>query len=69
MSLRDRLKDPRVQKTIGLVAFLLGSLTRFLPRIAAVSPDVVDAAMGFFYGVAIGCMLLSLRPGRRILNR
>lgn len=69
MSLRERLKDRRVQKTVGLAALVLGSLTRYLPRIAAVSPDLVDAAMGFFYGVAIGCLLLSLRPDRRILNR
>ena len=69
MNVRDRLKDRRVQRTVGLVALVLASLMRYLPRIAAVSPDLVDAGMGFFYGVAICCLLLSLRSDRRILDR
>ncbi len=69
MRFRDRLKERGVQRTVGLVALIVASLMRFLPRIAAVSPDFVDAAMGFFYGVAICCLLLSLRPDRRIAGR
>ncbi len=69
MKFRDRLKDRRMQRTVGLVALVVASLTRFLPRIAAVSPDLVDAGMGFFYGVAICRLLLSLRPDRRVMGR
>ena len=51
-------------RTIGLVSFLLASLSHwFLQR--SHGSDLVDGMTGLFYGVAIAALLLSLRRGDR----
>ncbi len=66
MSVRARLKDPTIRMRVGLSFLILASLSRWLPRLGAKLPtDALDAASGLLYGVAIGCMLLSLASRRR----
>jgi hypothetical protein len=66
MGPRSRLKDSATTLRVGLSFLILASLSRwFLHPSARLSENVVDAAKGFLYGVAIACMLLSLVLGRR----
>lgn len=49
-------------RTIGLISFLLASLSHwFLQPSHRLGSDFVDAMTGLFYGVAIAALLLSLR--------
>lgn len=52
---------------IGLVFLIVASLARwFLPKIAGLSPQLVDVATGLLYGLTIGCLLFGiLRDSRR----
>jgi hypothetical protein len=48
--------------SIGMFFLVAGALSlRFLARISGMSTDLADGLSGLFYGLAIGCMLLSLR--------
>jgi len=49
----------------GMLSLILGALSlRFAVRIPGVTENGADAATGFFYGVAIASLLLSLRGKR-----
>ena len=70
MHLRNPLKDATTAMRAGMSALILASFTRwFLRPSARLGPDVVDAAMGLLYGVAIGCLLLSVALNRRARPR
>ncbi len=59
MTLRTKLKDPKVLMMIGLVALVCANLARYAFRTAA-SDGVPDFVMGGFYGIAIPTLLLSV---------
>jgi hypothetical protein len=66
MLLRKHLNNQSLLMKIGMSAFLAGILSlRFAARIPHVTPDLADGVSGFFYGIAIPFMLLSVRAGRR----
>jgi hypothetical protein len=49
----------------GMFSLVLGALSlRFAVRIPGMTEDRADATSGFFYGVAIASLLLSLRGKR-----
>jgi hypothetical protein len=63
---RRRLKDPGILRTVGLVALILASLSRwFLHPTTIVGPSLVHATTGLLYGVSISCLLMSLRRTNR----
>ena len=54
-----------IARTLGLLFLLLGSLFRWLLHpTPTIGPDLFDGLNGALYGVAIGCLLVSLRPER-----
>ena len=60
--------SPTLFMRIGLVSLIFATLSaRFLQRIAQTNAGWVDGTTGFFYGVAIAAMLISvaLRSRRR----
>jgi uncharacterized membrane protein len=62
MSYQNGQQSSNRIRTVGLVFFLLASLSHwFLQSSARLGGDVVDAVTGLLYGVAIACLLLSLR--------
>jgi hypothetical protein len=42
----------------GMIFLVIGSSLRLLPRVGVMSEAWSDAVIGFFYGLAIACMLL-----------
>jgi hypothetical protein len=49
----------------GMLSLILGALSmRFAVRIPGMTENRADASSGFFYGVAIASLLLSLRGKR-----
>jgi hypothetical protein len=61
MFLRKRLKDPNLVLSIGCVALCLANVASYaLHRWGAFPESMVDGLTGFFFGVAIGTMLLSI---------
>lgn len=70
MNYQNRLQTPNTMRTVGLVSFLLASLSHwFLQPSARLGGNLVDATTGVLYGVAIGCLLLSLRRRNRECSR
>jgi hypothetical protein len=66
MNFRNRLKDRKTVRSIGLVCLILAGLSRlFLHRTVGFGPNVIDGTIGLLYGVSIGCLLLSLRTNRQ----
>ena len=67
MSIRKRLKQPDMQIRVGLLALgFAGIFKWFVHSRFAHSNDWTDGFSGFFYGIAIGLMLLGIwRQGRR----
>jgi hypothetical protein len=62
MGIQNRLKDCGTMRTLGLLALILASISKwFLHPTAHFGPGLVDAAMGFLYGTSIGFLLLSLK--------
>lgn len=51
--------NPKLTLTLGMVALLIASLLNFSKHWLH-GQVLPDAVLGFFYGVAIGLMLLSL---------
>ena len=66
MNFKNRLKSRDPLITIGMASFLLGNVIHyFLHPAAPRAQDLVDGSFGLLYGVAIGCLLLSVsRHGR-----
>jgi len=57
-----RIKDRKTMRTIGWVCLILGNgLHLLLHPAAPVAQNLVDGIYGVLFGVAIGCLLLSLR--------
>ena len=67
MRIRKRLKRPESQIRAGLIALGFASIFQwFVHSRFADSNDWTDGFSGFFYGIAIGLMLLGIwRQGRR----
>jgi len=49
---------------IGQSAFLAGVASLQLHRWTPAPPDLADGIAGLFYGIAIGCLLWSIRVRR-----
>jgi hypothetical protein len=61
MRLREWLKDPNALLRIGMLFLLLASLWRWFAHPSGhLSAGVVDGVTGFFYGVSISTLLLSV---------
>lgn len=66
VSLRNRLKDPRILIRIGSAALIVWSLSRWFLRASdTFSQNLIDGASGFTLGIAIGCLLLAARLNAR----
>jgi hypothetical protein len=67
ITLRKRLKTPESQIRAGLIALgFAGIFQWFVHSRVAGANDWTDGFSGFFYGIAIGLMLLGIwRQGRR----
>jgi len=62
MTLHNRFKDPGFMIRTGLVLLIVSSLLRlFLKPSVHISAGMIDAALGFFYGITIACLLLAVR--------
>ena len=67
MYFRTRPKNPDLLLRVGLATLVVASLVNLFVRPApGMGADVVDAAKGFLYGVAIATMLLSVVWRRRM---
>ncbi len=66
MFLRNQLRDRQTLMSIGMLALILGNISHyFFHPGAAFSQNFVDAFTGLWFGISIGCNLLSLgRPDR-----
>jgi hypothetical protein len=49
----------------GMIFLVIGNSLRLLPRVAVISEPWSDGVIGFFYGLAISCMLLGWRRNAR----
>ncbi len=66
MFLRGQQKDPTTMMRVGLFFLILGALSlRFLSSRHWLPEDLSDGITGLFYGLAIGCILVSLRLRNR----
>ena len=66
MLLRRYVQDRTTMMRVGMLFLVVGALSlRFLPRVPGMSEDLADGLSGLFYGLAIGCLLVSLRMRRR----
>jgi hypothetical protein len=62
MIFRTRLLGSNPMRTVGLIALILASLSRWLLHPSPIlGANLIDATIGLFYGVSITCLLLSLR--------
>ena len=59
----SRTKNPKADRLmlIGQGGFLAGLFSLQLHRWAPVPSDLTDGIAGLFYGIAIGCLLWSIR--------
>jgi hypothetical protein len=64
MNFRSRLKEPKALLGVGLIFLILASLALMASRNFSVPHS--DGATGFLYGVAIGCLLLSIRRRKMV---
>jgi len=60
MIFRKRLKDPQVMMFIGMVVLVLGNTMQIVGRYVN-NEALVDGTRGFFLGIAISLLLLSVR--------
>ncbi|HEY3052181.1 MAG TPA: hypothetical protein VGK04_02205 [Thermoanaerobaculia bacterium] len=62
MCLQIRSKERNPMMLVGMVFLIIASLSRwFFQHHPALGENLADGMMGLFYGLAIGCLLLSLR--------
>lgn len=67
MSLKAKLKDPKVLMLIGTAAIVCANLARYLFR-HATSDELPDFVYGTFYGIGIPTLLLSVIRRKRSSN-
>jgi len=62
----SRTRNPKADRLmlIGQSAFLAGVASLQLHRWTPAPPDLADGIAGLFYGIAIGCLLWSIRARR-----
>jgi hypothetical protein len=65
MTLKEKLKDPKVLMVIGMFALVAANVLRYAFRGAA-SDQVPDFVMGIVYGVGIGTLMLSVIRRKRM---
>jgi uncharacterized membrane protein YvlD (DUF360 family) len=61
MSLLPCLQNPTTMMRIGLLSMIAGALSLRLNAWLHVGADLADGLSGFFYGIAIASLLLSVR--------
>lgn len=62
--LRRRIPNQPLMR-LGMLFLVLGALSlRYLGRLTHLPEDATDGITGLLYGLAIGCLLVSLRPHR-----
>ena len=62
MWIRKRPQNWNRVMCVGMFFLVIGALSlRFMSRLPGVSENLADGVTGLFYGLAIGCLLLSLR--------
>ena len=62
MNLRDRMRNPNTMMRLGMASLLVANVARyFLHPIVGFGQGLIDGTVGLLFGVAIGCLLLSLR--------
>jgi hypothetical protein len=62
MTLRNRFRQRTIQRSFGLLALVFGTILKlFLHPTAFLTPGLFGAIVGFFYGIAIAALLLSLK--------
>lgn len=54
------LRNPTHMMRLGMLALVVANLVSFYARKSSAG-DALDGPVGFFYGVAIGALLLSVR--------
>ncbi|MEO8191815.1 MAG: hypothetical protein ABI682_15890 [Acidobacteriota bacterium] len=65
--LRGRLHDRKTLMLVGMACLVLAGFFRwFLRSQTGGGQDAIDAGTGVLFGLAIGCLLLSLRRARRV---
>lgn len=66
MLLRIHERQQKTLMMIGMLFLIVANFVgRYLPRLTHLSENAVDGAHGFFIGMAIGLLLLSIWLGRR----
>ena len=65
MLLRKYVQNKTVMMRLGMFFIIAGALSiRFLAKCPGVNVDVADGVTGLFYGLAIGCLLVSVGARR-----
>jgi hypothetical protein len=66
VGLRDRFRDPDTLMRFGMATLIVANVARYLLHpTPVIGEDLIDGAVGFLFGVAIGTLLLSVwRRGR-----
>ena len=66
MALTNLVRSPSTMMRIGLIFLIVGMLSlHYLTRWTRVSTDLADGLGGLSFGLAIGCLLLSVRMRSR----
>ena len=58
---QKRVKNPKTIITVGMFFMAVGGISVQFTRHYHLLSNLLDGATGFFYGVAIACMLLGIR--------
>ena len=62
MFLRKHLQNRTTMIRVGMSCLIAGALSlRYLAACPGVTQDLADGVAGLFYGLAFGCLLMSVR--------